>query len=477
MQLAKSVAHIWRRGKMENKREHLGSRLGFILLSAGCAVGMGNVWKFPWMTGQYGGATFVIIYIGFLILLGLPIMSVEYAIGRAAQKSPVKMFEELEPKGSKWHRYWVLAYAANWLLMMFYSVVTGWMFYYFLGMILGKFENKDAAEISGVFGEMLSNPKLLIIATLVVVVLGFAILGFGVQKGLEKVNKVMMITLLALIIILAIRAVGLEGGAKGLEFYLKPSIEPFKEKGVWTVINAAMSQAFFTLSLGIGSIAIFGSYIGKDRSLLGESLNVVGLDTLVALIAGLIIFPCCSAFGVDAGSGPSLIFVTLPNIFSNMSGGRVWGSLFFLFMSFAAFSTILAVYENIVACTMELFSINRKKACISCGILMFILSMPCALGFNVLSGFEPFEPGSSILDIEDFLVSNIALPLGSLCYVLFVSFKNHGWGWDNFINEVNQGEGLKFPYKLRKYMLIVIPIIILITFVMGMIDKFSYLWK
>lgn len=461
---------------MENKREQLGSRLGFILLSAGCAIGMGNVWKFPWMVGQYGGATFVLIYIGFLLLIGLPIMCIEYSIGRAAQKSPVKMLKELEPSGSKWHVYGIFAYIANWLLMMFYSVVTGWMFYYFASMVMGKFDGKDSAEISEVFTKMLSSPKILIIGLVVVVVLGFLILGFGVQKGLEKVSKVMMITLLALIVILAVRAVGLEGGSKGLEFYLKPSVEPFKEKGVWTVINAAMSQAFFTLSLGIGSIAIFGSYINKERSLLGESVNVVTLDTFVALVAGLIIFPCCSAFGVDAGSGPSLIFVTLPNIFANMSGGRIWGSLFFLFMSFAAFSTILAVYENIVACTMELFNVKRSKACIRCGIAMFILSIPCALGFNVWSGFSPFEPGSTIMDIEDFLVSNIALPFGSLCFVLFIAFKNHGWGWDNFIDEVNNGKGLKFPSKLRWYMLIVIPVIIVITFIMGMIDKFSYLW-
>lgn len=462
---------------MEPKREKLGSRLGFILLSAGCAIGMGNVWKFPWMTGQYGGATFVLIYIGFLILLGIPVMTIEFAIGRAAQKSPVKMYQEIEPKGSKWHAHGVVSYVANWLLIMFYSVVTGWMFYYFICMLTGKFDKMTPDDISGVFSNMLGSPKIMIIALLVVVALGFLVLGFGVQNGLEKVTKIMMVMLLGLMIVLAIRAIGLPGGAEGLKFYLKPSLEPIKEKGLWTIVNAAMNQAFFTLSLGIGSMAIFGSYINKDRALLGESCNVVILDTFVAIAAGLIIFPSCSAFGVDAGSGPSLIFVTLPNIFANMPNGRLWGSFFFLFMCFAAFSTILAVCENIVACTMELFNVSRVKSCIGCGVVMFILSIPCALGFNIWSGFEPFDVGSNIMDLEDFLVSNIALPLGALTYVLFTVINKKGWGWDNFIAEANTGKGLKFPKGIRYYMMIVVPIIIVFTFIMGLIDKFGYLFN
>lgn len=453
------------------KREKLGSRLGFILLSAGCAIGMGNVWKFPWMTGQYGGAAFVILYIVFLVILGLPVMTVEFTLGRAAQKSPVKMYQELEPKGSKWHLHGVVAYVANWLLMMFYTVVTGWMFYYFVSMISGKFVGSSADEIGAYFDNMVSSPKILIIASTVVVILGFFVLTMGVQNGLEKVTKVMMVMLLGLMVILAVNSFTLPGGGEGFKFYLLPNLDNMKKAGVVNVIVAAMNQAFFTLSLGIGSMAIFGSYLDKDRSLLGEAVNVTVLDTFVAICAGLIIFPACSAFGVDAGSGPSLVFVTLPNIFAGMRGGRIWGSLFFLFMSFAAFSTILAVYENIVACTMELFNVPRKKACITCGIAMFFLAMPCALGFNAWSGFEPLGAGTGVMDLEDFLVSNVALPLGSLIFVLFVTVKK-GWGWDNFMAEVNTGKGLKLNKCLYGYFKYVLPIIIAVIFIIGIAQFF-----
>ena len=454
------------------KRERLGSRLGFILLSAGCAIGMGNVWKFPYMTGQYGGAIFVIFYLIFLVILGLPVMTVEFAMGRAAQKSPVKMYQELEPKGSKWHIHGVVAYVANWFLMMFYTVVTGWMFYYLVNMIGGKFQGMSADSIGSVFGDLTATPGTQIIYMAVVVVLGFLVISFGVQKGLEKVTKVMMVALLALMLILAVYACTLNGGGEGLKFYLLPNMENVKAAGFGNMLVGAMNQAFFTLSLGIGSMAIFGSYLDKERSLAGESVRVIILDTLVALCAGLIIFPTCASYGVDAGAGPSLIFITLPNIFADMPGGRIWGALFFLFMSFAAFSTILAVFENILACTMELFNMSRKKACVVCGVLMFILSIPCILGFNLWSGFQPLGEGTGVMDLEDFFVSNLALPLGAATFVLFSTLKQ-GWGWDNFIQEANSGMGAKFPKGLKYYMMIVLPLIILLTFILGLVSLFG----
>lgn len=454
------------------EREKLGSRLGFILLSAGCAIGMGNVWKFPYMVGQYGGAIFVLFYFAFLILLGLPIIVIEFAMGRASQKSPVKMYQELEPKGTKWHIQGYVSYAANWLLMMFYTAVTGWMVYYCVNHATGKFVGMDADTIGNVFGELTNDAGTMTIYSLVVIVLGFGIISFGVQKGLEKVTKVMMIALLALLLFLAAYSCTLEGGAEGIKFYLLPSIDNFVKAGTSEVVVGAMNQAFFTLSLGIGSMAIFGSYIGKERSLMGESISIIALDTLVAIVSGLIIFPSCASFGVDAGAGPSLIFITLPNIFANMQGGRIIGTLFFIFMSFAALSTILAVYENILAMTMELFNMSRKKAALICGIAMFVLTMPCILGFNKWSGFQPLGEGTGVMDLEDFLVSNIALPLGSLCYVCFAISKM-GWGWDNFIKEANTGEGIKFPRRIKPYLMFVIPIIIIATFIIGLVTVFS----
>lgn len=455
------------------ERERLGSRLGFILLSAGCAIGMGNVWKFPYMTGQYGGAIFVLFYIAFLILLGLPVMTIEFSMGRASQKSPVRMYQELEPKGSKWHIHGIVSYVANWFLMMFYTVVTGWMFYYFIQMVSGKFVGMDADSIGNVFGELTMDYKTMPIYMAVVVVLGFLVISFGVQKGLEKVTKIMMIALLALMLILAVYSCTLQGGSEGIKFYLLPSTENIKDAGLFEVIVGAMNQAFFTLSLGIGSMAIFGSYIGKERSLTGEAVNVIILDTFVALVAGLIIFPACASFGVDAGAGPSLIFITLPNIFANMAGGRIWGSLFFVFMSFAAFSTILAVFENILACSMELFNWSRKKAAVICGIIMFVLSLPCIFGFNIWSGFQPLGEGTGVMDLEDFFVSNLALPIGSLCFVLFAVLKK-GWGWDNFIKEADEGEGIKLPKWrwFKGYIKYVLPAIIIFTFCLGIYNLF-----
>lgn len=453
------------------KREKLGSRLGFILLSAGCAIGMGNVWKFPFITGQNGGALFVLIYIAFLIILGVPIMTVEFAMGRASQKSPVKMYQELEPAGSKWHIHGIVAYIANWVLMMFYTVVTAWMFYYFVGTLSGKYVGLNSAEIENAFAGLTGSASTVAIYVAIVVILGFLIISFGVQKGLERVTKYMMVALLALMIILAVYACTLDGAIEGIKFYLLPDFSAVSTDNLGSVLVAAMNQSFFTLSIGIGSMAIFGSYLDKDRSLAGESFNVIILDTFVALCAGLIIFPTCAAFGVDVGAGPSLIFITLPNIFANMNGGRILGALFFLFMSFAAFSTILAVFENILACTIELFGITRKKACIICGIVMFVLSMPCVLGFNVLSGFQPFGDGTNVLDLEDFIVSNVALPLGTVIFLLFSTLKC-GWGWDNFIKEANAGKGMKFPNTLKYYMMIILPIIVITTFIIGIVTMF-----
>lgn len=450
------------------QRERLGSRLGFILLSAGCAIGVGNVWKFPYMVGQYGGGAFVLIYIFFLLIMGIPVMTMEFAMGRASQRSPLKVCNELEPKGSKWHLYGYLAMAGNYLLMMFYTVVTGWMLQYFVKMANGSFTGLNAKAVAGCFDEMLADPVSLTIYMAIVVIAGFAVNSFGVQKGVERITKVMMIALLVIMVVLAINSIFTEGGAEGLKFYLVPNIERLLQAGVSNVIVGAMSQAFFTLSLGIGAMAIFGSYIGKERALMGEAVNVAVLDTFVALSSGLIIFPACFAYGVKPDSGPSLIYITLPNIFNNMAGGRFWGSLFFLFMTFAAFSTIIAVFENIIACMMDLTGWNRKKTCLISGILLFVLSMPCVLGYNVWSSFMPLGKGSTVLDLEDFIVSNLLLPIGSLIIILFCTLR-YGWGWKNFIAEANEGKGLKVANWLRLYMTIVLPIIVLIIFIMGIV--------
>ena len=445
------------------QREKLGSRLGFILLSAGCAIGVGNVYKFPYMVGQNGGGIFVLIYLFFLIALGIPVMTMEFATGRAAQKSPVLIHKELEPKGSKWHIHGYLALAGNVLLMMFYATISGWMLNYFVTSLVGGFEGLSTAEISANYGAMVSNPTTQVIYTGIVVLLGFFICSFSLQNGIEKFSKIMMTALLVIMIVMVINSFFMEGAAEGLKFYLIPNLDRMKEAGVGKVIADAMNQSFFTLSTGIGSMAIFGSYINKDRALLGESVNIAVLDTLVAFMAGLIIFPACFTHDVEVTSGMGLIFQTLPNIFNNMPLGRLWGTLFFLLMTFAAFSTIIAVFENIISCVRDLTGWSRRKTCIIGCISLFILCLPCALGFSVLSFIQPMGEGSVIMDIEDYIVSYLMLPLGSLAFVIFCTAR-YGWGWKNFMEEANTGKGLKVKNWMRIYMTYVLPILVLGVF-------------
>ena len=452
------------------QREHLGSRLGFILLSAGCAIGVGNVWKFPWMAGQYGGGAFVVVYLLFLLILGVPVLTMEFAMGRAAQKSPLKMYEALKP-GSKWGWHGYACLLGNLVLMMFYTTVAGWMLQYFVDTAAGVFEGMDTAAAEAMFPAMLSNPVKMTVYMGIIVFSGFTIISLGVQKGLERVTKWMMMALILLMWILAANSMFLEGGEEGLKFYLVPSLENMQEQGILNVCVGAMNQAFFTLSLGIGSMAIFGSYIGKDRALAGEAVRVCLLDTMVALCAGLIIFPACSAYGVDVKSGPALIFMTLPNVFNHIPMGRLWGSLFFVFMTFAAYSTVLAVFENIVSCVSELTGWSRKKTCLVCCIGIFLLSLPCVLGYNVWSNVRPIA-GRDILDSEDFLVSNLLLPLGSLCFVLFCTTR-YGWGWEKFMAEANEGTGLKVAKWMRPYMTYVLPVIVAVILVAGLVSFFG----
>ncbi len=450
-------------------RDKLGSRLGFILLSAGCAIGIGNVWKFPYVVGQNGGGLFVLIYLFFLVILGIPVLTMEFSIGRAAQKSPAKMYEQLEPKGSKWHLHGKVSLIGCYLLMMFYTTVAGWMLKFFVSTASGEIVGMDTAAVENHFNvDVLGDPVSLIVYMGIVVVIGVAVCLIGVQNGLEKVTKIMMLALLAIMVVLAVNSFTLPGGAEGLSFYLMPDLSAIEKVGITNILVSAMNQAFFTLSIGMGSMAIFGSYIGKDRSLLGESVNVALLDTFVAIASGLIIFPACSAYGVDVTSGPKLLFITLPNIFNNIPLGRLWGSLFFVFMSFAALSTVLAVFECIIANTMDLWGLSRKKACIINGTLLFLLSVPCCLGFNILSGFQPLGAGSTILDLEDTVVSNFILPLGSLVFILFCVTKK-GWGWDNFVNEANTGKGLKIKRFMRGYMTYVLPVLVMFVFIMGIV--------
>lgn len=454
--------------KIMEQREQLGSRLGFILLSAGCAIGIGNVWKFPYMVGQYGGGAFVLIYLFFLVILGIPVMTMEFAMGRAGQRSPARLYQQLEPKGSKWHLHGYVAMAGNYILMMFYTSVAGWMLDYFVRTAGGQFVGADTDGVAAQFSQMLGDPLRMTLFMGIIVVLGFLVCSFSLQKGLERITKWMMVALLVIMVVLAINSVCTAGGSQGLRFYLVPDLARMKKVGIGNVVAGAMNQAFFTLSLGIGAMAIFGSYIGKERALMGESARVAALDTLVALCSGLIIFPACFAYGVQPDSGPSLIFITLPNIFNHMPLGRVWGSLFFVFMSFAAFSTVLGVFENIVSCTMDLSGWSRKKACLFNGILMLLLSMPCVLGFNVLSKFQPLGPGTGVLDLEDFVVSNLLLPLGSLIFIFFCTSR-YGWGWKDFTKEANTGKGLKVPRWMRGYMCYVLPVLVAVILVLGLI--------
>lgn len=454
--------------KIMEQREQLGSRLGFILLSAGCAIGIGNVWKFPYMVGQYGGGAFVLIYLFFLVILGIPVMTMEFAMGRAGQRSPARLYQQLEPKGSKWHLHGYVAMAGNYILMMFYTSVAGWMLDYFVRTAGGRFVGADTDGVAAQFSQMLGDPLRMTLFMGIIVVLGFLVCSFSLQKGLERITKWMMVALLVIMVVLAINSVCTAGGSQGLRFYLVPDLARMKKVGIGNVVAGAMNQAFFTLSLGIGAMAIFGSYIGKERALMGESARVAALDTLVALCSGLIIFPACFAYGVQPDSGPSLIFITLPNIFNHMPLGRVWGSLFFVFMSFAAFSTVLGVFENTVSCTMDLSGWSRKKACLFNGILMLLLSMPCVLGFNVLSKFQPLGPGTGVLDLEDFVVSNLLLPLGSLIFIFFCTSR-YGWGWKNFTKEANAGKGLKVQRWMRGYMCYVLPVLVAVILVLGLI--------
>ena len=454
------------------ERETFQSRLGFLLLSAGCAIGIGNVWKFPWMCGQNGGGSFMLVYFICLIVLGIPAMVMEFSVGRAAQTSPVRMYRRLEKPGQKWHIHGWFCLIGCYLLMMYYTTVSGWMVSYFGRFLTGKFySGMPAEDASAVFGELLANPVEMGILAVAIVIVGFVVCSFGLQKGLERVSKVMMIALLAIMVVLAVNSIRTPGSGEGLRFYLIPDFGRMAETGVANVVVGAMNQAFFTLSLGMGGMAIFGSYIGKDRSLLGESVNVALLDTFVAFSSGLIIFPACFAYGVDVDSGPSLIFLTLPNIFNHIPLGRLWGSLFFVFMSFAALSTVLAVFEEITACVEDLTGWSRRKCCIFNGILLLVLSIPCCLGFNVLSGFQPLGEGTNIMDIEDFIVSNLVLPLGSLVLTLFCTMKK-GWGWDNYISEVNTGKGMKMKNIMRGYMTYILPVMIAVIFVIGIIQKF-----
>ena len=457
------------------KREKLSSRLGFILISAGCAVGLGNVWRFPYITGQYGGAAFVLLYLIFLILLGLPIMVMEFSVGRSSQKSAAVSFDVLEPKGTKWHLIKYVCMGGNYLLMMFYTTVGGWMLNYCIKMATGTFSGKASTEVTQGFSDMLANPLENLFWMVTITLFGFLVCSRGLQNGVEKISKYMMSCLFIVMIVLVVRAVTLPNAMEGLKFYLIPDFQKMIDQGLWNAIFAAMGQAFFTLSLGIGALAIFGSYIGKDRSLLGESINVCILDTVVAIVAGLIIFPSCFAFGVDAGSGPGLVFVTLPNVFNAMAGGRLWGSLFFLFMSAAAITTIIAVFENIVAFAMDL-GWTRKKAVLVNVFAILMLSVPCALGFNIWSFIQPLGNGTTIQDLEDFIVSNNLLPLGSLLYLMFCTFR-YGWGWNNFLEEANAGKGLKFPKAIRFYVSFILPCIVLFIFFQGYVDSFSTPWN
>ena len=455
-----------------NNRERFSSRLGFILISAGCAVGLGNVWRFPYITGQYGGAAFVLVYLIFLVLLGLPIMVMEFAVGRASQKSAARSFHVLEPAGTKWHLQGYACMAGNYLLMMFYTTVGGWMAAYIFKTLTGEFKGLDSDGVAAVFNDMLARPGYMTFWMVLVVLLSFFICSLGLQKGVERITKAMMSCLFLILLILCIRSVTLPGASEGLRFYLIPDFIRFTENGVGNTIFAAMGQAFFTLSLGIGAMAIFGSYIGKDRSLTGETINICLLDTLVAFLAGLIIFPSCFAFGVDPGQGSGLVFITLPNIFNQMVGGRIFGVLFFVFMTFAAQSTIIAVFENIISFSMDLFGTSRKKTVLINGIAIILLSLPCVFGFNIWSGFQPMGAGSTIQDLEDFIVSNNLLPLGSMVYLLFCTSR-YGWGWKNFLAEADTGKGVKFPAWARVYVSYILPLIVLFIFIMGYYQKFK----
>ena len=449
------------------QRETFGSRLGFILVSAGCAIGIGNVWKFPYVAGENGGGVFVLFYLLFLLIMGVPVLTMELAVGRASRQGAVGSYKALQKPGSKWHIHGWLCLLGCFMLMMYYTTVAGWMFGYFVKFLTGTFEAVKTEAVGDVFGAMLANPGEMTLWMAIIVVAGVLVCSIGLQNGLEKINKVMMILLLVLILVLGVHSLTLSGAGEGLKFYLLPDFKRAWEQGIFNVIVAAMNQAFFTLSLGIASMEIFGSYMKKDHTLTGESVRICALDTFVALMAGLIIFPACFSYGINPDAGPSLIFVTLPKVFGNMAGGRIWGSLFFLFMIFASFSTVTAVFENLIAGCMENFGWSRKKSALIFGIAILVLSMPALLGYNILKDVRLIK-GMDILDSEDFIVSNLLLPGGALVYLLFCVTK-WGWGFDKYLEEANTGKGLKMPRWLKPYLQFVLPVLILVILIVGLI--------
>lgn len=450
------------------KRENFQSRLGFLLVSAGCAIGIGNVWRFPYVAGQNGGGIFVLLYLVFLLMMGVPVLTMELAVGRASRKSAVLAYKALEKPGSKWHIHGWFCMIGCYVLMMYYTTVSGWMLSYFFKFATGKFTSgMDKESVGNVFQSLLSSPKEMGLWMAVTVVLGFLVCSQGLQKGVEKISKYMMSALLLLIVILAVHCMLLPGAGEGIKFYLIPDVAQVAKVGIWNVIAAAMNQAFFTLSLGIAAMEIFGSYMDKKHTLTGEAVRIGALDTFVALMSGLIIFPACFSFGVQPDAGPSLIFVTLPNIFVNMAGKRIWGSLFFLFMTFASFSTVMAVFENLISFSLDMYKVDRKKAVLINGVIVLIASIPCVLGYNIWSDLHLIG-GRDVLDSEDFLVSNLLLPIGSLIYLLFCVTR-FGWGFDNYYKECNAGEGLKLPRILKPYLQFVLPVLILIIIILGLV--------
>lgn len=454
------------------KRERFSSRLGFILISAGCAIGLGNVWRFPYVSGKYGGGAFVLLYLVFLVILGLPIMVMEFAVGRGSQASVAVSFDKLEKPGQKWHLMKYAGMGGNYLLMFFYTTIGGWMLYYVYRMATGYFTGKNATEVEHIFSDVTANPTLMIFCMAFIVIVCFGVCALGMQKGVEKITKVMMLSLLILMGILAVKTITLPGGMEGTKFFLKPDFHKMFANGWSEPVFAAMGQAFFTLSIGVGSMAIFGSYISKDHALTGEAITITALDTFVAVMAGIIIFPACFAFGIQPNAGPKLIFITLPNVFNEMSGGRIWGTLFFIFMSFAAMSTIIAIFENLVSFGVDLWGWSRRKTILLNLFVIIIGSLPCIFGYNLLSGFEPLGHETNILDLEDFIMSNNLMPLGSLVYILFCT-RRYGWGFDNFLEETNAGKGIRFPKWARLYVAYVLPLIIIGIFIKGYYDMFT----
>ncbi len=454
------------------KRESFNSRLGFILVSAGCAIGLGNVWKFPYICAKYGGAAFILIYLLFLVILGFPILMTEYAIGRGSRKSICSAYKEIETKNSRFHMNKYFNLSGNYILMMFYTMVCGWMVNYSIKMGAGTLSGISADEVAGVFGTMLANPTEMIIYAFIVIVVAFGICGIGLNKGVEKISKIMMVGLFLIMIVLVCNSLFLDKSVEGLKYYLVPSKDIFDKYPIGEIVFAAMSHAFFTLSIGIGCMEVFGSYLSKEHTLVSETINIVVLDTIIALAAGLIIIPACISYGIEPDAGPSLLFITLPNVFNNMPLGRFFGTLFFIFMSFAALSTAIGEYESIIGMCMDNWNISRKKAVMINIPLMMVLSLPAILGFNVLSGVTPFGEGSTLMDIEDFIVSQNLLPLGSITFILLVTRK-HGWGWNNFIKEVNTGKGIKLSNKLRTYFAYILPLIIAVVYLKGYYDMFK----